>query len=451
MGLLDSIFGSEEGRLGIGLLAAAMPSNVPQGQRLMGVLAQQDAWKQSQMDNKLMQAQLDDRTMQTQARRAQQEEAMRKRQAIPSLFSQSGAQGGASGGVGGFDVQAALAAGFDPEEIQKYAALQNLGRQEVARTIETTDAQGRPITVQLDKFGGRIGEGMGAWKAPISVNQGDRTTFVDPATMQQRGSFGMNMSPGERDASARGWAANALARQRLSFDQGGGAEGGGTQGAFIKQFGKAPPGYRWKEDGTAEAIPGGPADIKAGEAGVKAGQRAAAATLAAQNVLGAVSEAKGLVGINTAGPGSALSRVPGTDARDLSAKLETVKANLGFDRLQQMRDMSPTGGALGAVAVQELIALQSTVASLDQGQSPSQLKKSLAKIETHYNNWQKTLSPQADQTGGASGGWDAPATKPAANMSTSLPPANTANRGKVAINRETGERMRSNGMQWVKE
>lgn len=222
MGLLD-FMNTDEGRLGVGLLAAAMPSSIPQGQRLMGVLAQQDAWRQSQMDNKLMQAQLDDRTMQTQARRAQQEAAMRKQQAIPSLFSQSDATGGAPGGVGGFNVQAAIAAGFDPEEIQKYAALQNLGRQEVARTIETTDAQGRPITVQLDKFGGRIGEGMGAWKAPVSVNQGDRTTFVDPATMQLRGSFGVNMSPGERDASARGWASNALARERLSFDQGGGA------------------------------------------------------------------------------------------------------------------------------------------------------------------------------------------------------------------------------------
>lgn len=222
MGLLD-FMNTDEGRLGIGLLAAAMPSSIPQGQRLMGVLAQQDAWKQSQMDNKLMQAQLDDRTMQAQARRAQQEAAMRKQQAIPSLFSQSDATGGAPGGVGGFNVQAAIAAGFDPEEIQKYAALQNLGRQEVARTIETTDAQGRPITVQLDKFGGRIGEGMGAWKAPVSVDQGDRTTFVDPATMQLRGSFGVNMSPGERDASAMGWASNALARERLSFDQGGGA------------------------------------------------------------------------------------------------------------------------------------------------------------------------------------------------------------------------------------
>ncbi len=62
MGLLDSIFGSEQGRLGIGLLAAAMPSNVPQGQRLMGVLAQQDAWKQSQMETEWMKAQRDRKT-----------------------------------------------------------------------------------------------------------------------------------------------------------------------------------------------------------------------------------------------------------------------------------------------------------------------------------------------------------------------------------------------------
>ena len=58
MGLLD-FMNTDEGRLGIGLLAAAMPSSVPQGQRLMGVLAQQDAWKQSQMESEWAKAQRD--------------------------------------------------------------------------------------------------------------------------------------------------------------------------------------------------------------------------------------------------------------------------------------------------------------------------------------------------------------------------------------------------------
>ncbi len=57
--------------------------------------------------------------------------------------------------------------------------------------------------------------------------------------------------------------------------------------------------------------------------------------------------------------------------------------------------MSPTGGALGAVAVQELIALQSTVASLDQAQSPTELRKSLEKIEGHYNKWLETVNKGA--------------------------------------------------------
>ena len=92
-----------------------------------------------------------------------------------------------------------------------------------------------------------------------------------------------------------------------------------------------------------------------------------------------------------------------TDARNLQAKLETVKANLGFDRLQQMRDNSPTGGALGAVAVQELTALQSTVASLDQLQSPPQLRNALDKIDRHYTRWLDVMK----QAGGGKGGADA--------------------------------------------
>lgn len=185
-----------------------------------------------------------------------------------------------------------------------------------------------------------------------------------------------------------------VARSRLDFDKGNAVSdaGGPNQVALTKQYGKASPGYRWKADGTQEAIPGGPADIKAGEAGAKAQARADAAALAAGNVLSAVSEAKNLVGYGTSGIGAGFARLPGTPARDLQAKLDTVKANLGFDRLQQMREMSPTGGALGAVAVQELIALQSTVASLDQAQSPTELRKSLEKIEGHYNKWLETVN-----------------------------------------------------------
>lgn len=188
-------------------------------------------------------------------------------------------------------------------------------------------------------------------------------TFGKPLAM-----YGKTMSPGEIAADAR-------ARERNASD--------GTN--------KAPSGYRFTPNGTLEAIPGGPADIKAGELGAKREMAKNAALEQTSNVLASISDAKKLVGFNTVGAGGLLKNLPLTDARDLAAKLETIKANLGFDRLQQMRDASPTGGALGQVAVQELIALQSTVASLDQLQKPSQLKAALEKIEKHYKNWERTL------------------------------------------------------------
>ena len=111
----------------------------------------------------------------------------------------------------------------------------------------------------------------------------------------------------------------------------------------------------------------------------------------ATKVIGDVQEANGLVGGMTTGlVGKAQAFVPGTDAFNLNQRLLTIKANLGFDRLQQMRDASPTGGALGQVAVQELNALQSTVGSLEIGQDRKELQKNLNKIEHHYSNWIRT-------------------------------------------------------------
>lgn len=126
----------------------------------------------------------------------------------------------------------------------------------------------------------------------------------------------------------------------------------------------------------------------------------------ADRVINEVQEANKMVSGLTAGAGGLLSNIPLTGAKDLASKLTTIKANLGFDRLQQMRDASPTGGALGQVAVQELIALQSTIASLDQMQSPAQLKEALTKIENSYAAWKDavTKASREGDTGGGGGG-----------------------------------------------
>ena len=148
----------------------------------------------------------------------------------------------------------------------------------------------------------------------------------------------------------------------------------------------------------------GAAEEKRQERAEKQEQAANAAISAADRVINEVKEAKQKVSGFTAGAGSLLSVVPLTEAKDLSKRLTTIKANLGFDRLQQMRDASPTGGALGQVAVQELVALQSTIASLDQDQSPQQLRDALDKIELHYTNWRNTIRQAAKSPSAGAGG-----------------------------------------------
>jgi hypothetical protein len=106
-----------------------------------------------------------------------------------------------------------------------------------------------------------------------------------------------------------------------------------------------------------------------------------------KNVIGTVGEAKNLVGGLTSGYGGLLKYLPLTEARMLSNRIDTIKANLGFDRLQMMRDMSPTGGALGQVAVRELDYLQASIANLDQLTTKEDLLAQLDKIESHYNSW----------------------------------------------------------------
>lgn len=75
------------------------------------------------------------------------------------------------------------------------------------------------------------------------------------------------------------------------------------------------------------------------------------------------------------------SHIAGTPAHDLSKTLIAIQSNLGFETLQQMRDNSPTGGALGQVTERELELLQSTWGSLAQSQSPGQFRENLIKLK----------------------------------------------------------------------
>jgi hypothetical protein len=122
---------------------------------------------------------------------------------------------------------------------------------------------------------------------------------------------------------------------------------------------------------------------------------------------GAVDTALKETGFFTTGmTGKMLSAIPGTSAFDLEGTVNTILANLGFSELQAMRNASPTGGALGQVAVRELEMLQSTIASLRMGQSKDKQLQSLATIKKHLDGWKSAIE-KANSQPEKGGKWEA--------------------------------------------
>ena len=83
---------------------------------------------------------------------------------------------------------------------------------------------------------------------------------------------------------------------------------------------------------------------------------------------------------------------------NLAGTIETIQANLSFNELAAMRAASPTGGALGSIAVKELELLGATVASLNQNQSPEEFSRSLEVIDAAMARWEQAVKDAQAQS-----------------------------------------------------
>jgi len=101
--------------------------------------------------------------------------------------------------------------------------------------------------------------------------------------------------------------------------------------------------------------------------------------------------------------GQALRNVGGTAAFDIKALIAPIQASIGFDRLQRMRDASPTGGALGQVSERELDLLMSTLSSLDQAQTEDQFLQALNQVEQRYTKIIEKFNAYPEQAMKAAG------------------------------------------------
>lgn len=153
------------------------------------------------------------------------------------------------------------------------------------------------------------------------------------------------------------------------------------------QQGKTPPGYRQTKDGNLEPIPGGPADTKLQGAlnqDTSMLQNSNASFDRLATTANEILNHPGLNGIT--GIRGKFTDIPGTDAANARALLNTLKSQVGFGVLQEMRNNSKSGGALGSVSDAEGKRLENNLAALDTTQDIEQFKKQLQSIIDYTNS-----------------------------------------------------------------
>jgi hypothetical protein len=181
-----------------------------------------------------------------------------------------------------------------------------------------------------------------------------------------------------------------------------------------------PPNYRKTPDGKGlEPIPGGPADPKvlANQNRVKLSEKDAAAREASypratsalksfdaktdkfdRDIAELLENEKGLNEITGFFAGRTDLSAMSKEARRALALFNTITAKGGFSELQDMRNASPTGGALGNVSNQEGKQLIDSFGALSRTQNANDLRKSLTTARSDLQNLKQRMREAYDLT-----------------------------------------------------
>jgi hypothetical protein len=103
-----------------------------------------------------------------------------------------------------------------------------------------------------------------------------------------------------------------------------------------------------------------------------------------------------LINSSTVGLGGFIGAfVPGTPAYKLASTLKDyIGGNIAFDALQNMRVNSPTGGALGNVAIEELRALKQSAGNLNPNAGEESLRRGVLDVLAKYDAYIRAAQQQ---------------------------------------------------------
>ena len=248
MGLLD-VFNTDQGRMGLGLLAAAGPRSdgAGFGQRLQEGMGSFDAYKANALKQKMLEAQ-----MQQAMEQAAQQKADRARQQTiqqgMGKFFKPGQQalaplmGDAATGIMPSAGKAAIAPSFDSAGASSFLAANGDYEQALKLMPKPKELQVNKLDVKdftpesVQKFAqtGSYADLVRMDKAHFG-DSGGQLVAMNPFTGQPLNSINKTQSPDSKASNAVAWANNAAtlrgqnmtdarARDRLSFDMQGGAE-----------------------------------------------------------------------------------------------------------------------------------------------------------------------------------------------------------------------------------
>jgi GH24 family phage-related lysozyme (muramidase) len=158
-----------------------------------------------------------------------------------------------------------------------------------------------------------------------------------------------------------------------------------------------PAGQRYTPDGRLEDIPGSPQARAQTERRTSQVAAANVVTRDIDRVLERLDTA--VLPVTGFGATTMAALVGGSPAADVKRLRDSLEANIAFNKLNELRQQSPTGGALGNVSDKDMELLKAVVGSLSQDQSPRQFRENLLNVRNefmrviHGDNWREVAPP----------------------------------------------------------
>lgn len=295
-----------------------------------------------------------------------------------------------------------MAAGFaDPA---KWGDIRNMGRDKVKQIEKTTNADGSQGVHAISEYGGVTNTGLSNAPEIKTQDLGGRVVGMNPYTGAQPWSADKIATIAELEAARSNRAREGLTVRGQNLTDARARESNQISSA-ASQFGKAPTGYRWSEDGQSLiAITGGPAD---GKSTATEGERKAGSLL--RRLEGSQAQMQAAL---TEDPGAAKPGVIQSGIRkiglDAVANAATGEKRQRVEAAQlDMLDAALTLGTGAAYTKEQLEGYRKSYFP-QLGDDPGTVKDKAARLNNIIQAARIAAgrsAPGGAQSGGASGSW----------------------------------------------